>query len=95
MPDRNRIAGECTAPAALNRLTIALALELFGTAVRVNTIEPRVGVRTEGVDALLGDVLPLEMVEAMDDMVDATLVLCGCPPHVTGGNHVSLDLLGK
>ena len=34
--------------AALNRLTDALAAELRGTGVRVNSIEPRAAVRTEG-----------------------------------------------
>ena len=31
----------------------------------------------------------------MADMVAGALVLCDCPPEVTGGTHVSLDLLGR
>jgi hypothetical protein len=31
----------------------------------------------------------------MADMVAGALILCDCGPEVTGGGHVSLDLLGK
>jgi NAD(P)-dependent dehydrogenase (short-subunit alcohol dehydrogenase family) len=81
--------------AALNRLTNALAVELYGTGVRVNTIEPRVAVATPGMQTLLGDVLTTDMIESMDDMVEATLMLCECGPDVTGSSFVSLDLLAR
>jgi NAD(P)-dependent dehydrogenase (short-subunit alcohol dehydrogenase family) len=81
--------------AALNRLTNALAEELWGTGVRVNTVEPRAAVHSEGADAHLGDALDPDMYESMDDMVAGALVLCDCAAEVTGGVHVSLDLLGK
>jgi NAD(P)-dependent dehydrogenase (short-subunit alcohol dehydrogenase family) len=81
--------------AALNRMTNALAEELWGTGVRVNTVEPRAAVHSEGADAHLGDALDPGMYESMDDMVAGALVLCDCGPEVTGGVHVSLDLLGR
>ena len=81
--------------AALNRLTNGLAEELMGTGVRVNTVEPRAAVHSEGADAHLGGALDASLYESMDDMVEGALVLCDCPPEVTGGVHVSLDLLGR
>jgi NAD(P)-dependent dehydrogenase (short-subunit alcohol dehydrogenase family) len=80
--------------AALNRLTNALAEELWGTGVRVNTVEPRAAVHSEGADAHLGDTLDPAMYESMADMVAGALVCCDCGPEVTGQTLVSLDLLG-
>jgi citronellol/citronellal dehydrogenase len=81
--------------AALNRMTNALAEEVWGSGVRVNTVEPRAAVHSEGADAHLGDALDPDLYESMADMVAGALVLCDCGPEVTGGTHVSLDLLGK
>jgi len=81
--------------AALNRLTNALAEELWGTGIRVNTVEPRAAVHSEGADAHLGDALGEELFESMADMVAGALVLCDCPADVTGGRHISLDLLDR
>jgi citronellol/citronellal dehydrogenase len=81
--------------AALNRLTNGLAEELWGTGVRINTVEPRAAVHSEGADLHLGDSLPEEAFESMDDMVAGALVLCDCPAEMTGGRHVSLDLLSS
>lgn len=81
--------------AALNRLTNALAEELWGTGVRVNTVEPRNAVRSEGAEALVGGALGEDLYETMDEMVAGALVLCDCPAEMTGGTHVSLDLLGR
>ena len=80
--------------AALNRLTNALAEELWGSGVRVNTVEPRNAVHSEGADTLVGGELSADLYETMEDMVAGTLVLCDCPPEKSGGTHVSLDLLG-
>jgi len=79
--------------AALNRLTSALAEEVWGSGVRVNTVEPRAAVHSEGADAHLDGVLDEDQFESMADMVAGALVLCDCAPEVTGGNHISLDLL--
>jgi citronellol/citronellal dehydrogenase len=79
--------------AALNRVTHAFAVELFGSGIRINTIEPRAAVMSEGAEALVGGMVGDESIESMEAMVEATLVLCDCPPARTGGLHVSLDLL--
>jgi NAD(P)-dependent dehydrogenase (short-subunit alcohol dehydrogenase family) len=79
--------------AALNRMTIAFAAELVGSGIRVNTVEPRAAVMSEGAEALVGGTLPDELIESMEAMVEGTLVLCDCPADWTGGVHVSLDLL--
>lgn len=81
--------------AALNRLTNALAEEVWGSGVRVNTVEPRNAVHSEGADTLVGGDLPADLYETMADMVAGTIVLCDCPPEMSGGTHVSLDLIGR
>jgi citronellol/citronellal dehydrogenase len=78
---------------ALNRVTNGLGAELHGTGVRVNTIEPRAAVLSEGADALVGGSLRPDQIESMEEMVEATVALCACPEEVTGGSHVSLDLI--
>jgi NAD(P)-dependent dehydrogenase (short-subunit alcohol dehydrogenase family) len=79
--------------AALNRVTNALAAELASTGVRVNTIEPRAAVMSEGALALVGDRIDAAHIEPMEAMVEATLALCDCGPRRTGGVFVSLDLI--
>jgi NAD(P)-dependent dehydrogenase (short-subunit alcohol dehydrogenase family) len=81
--------------AALNRITHAFAVELNGTGIRINTIEPRAAVMSEGAEALVGGMVGDESIESMEAMVEGTLVLCDCPPERTGGVHVSLDLLDE
>jgi NAD(P)-dependent dehydrogenase (short-subunit alcohol dehydrogenase family) len=80
--------------AALNRLTHALAAEVSGTGVCVNTVEPRAGVRSEGADALVGEVLADDKVEPLSQIVGAAVALCACGPDVTGRSYVSDDLAG-
>jgi citronellol/citronellal dehydrogenase len=80
---------------ALNRITHAFAVELYGTGVRVNTIEPRAAVMSEGAEALVGGMVGAEAIESMEAMVEGTLVLCDCAPERTGAVHVSLDLLDE
>jgi NAD(P)-dependent dehydrogenase (short-subunit alcohol dehydrogenase family) len=79
--------------AALNRLTVGLAAEVFGKGVRINTVEPRAAVLSEGAAALVGDRLDPSMIESMEQMVEAALYLCRCDPDVTGRVTVSLDVL--
>jgi citronellol/citronellal dehydrogenase len=80
--------------AALNRITNGLAVEVFGTGIRVNTVEPRAAVPTEGAAQLVGSTLRPDRVESLDQMVEAVLLLCDCRPQLTGQACVSLDLLG-
>jgi citronellol/citronellal dehydrogenase len=81
--------------AALNRLTNAMAVSVYGTGVRVNAVMPRAAVLSEGADALVGDLLQAGQVEPMSTMVDAVLALCRCEAERTGRVYVSLDLLDE
>jgi NAD(P)-dependent dehydrogenase (short-subunit alcohol dehydrogenase family) len=81
--------------AALNRMTNAFAVELHGTGVRINTVEPRAAVLSEGADALVGGTLRDDQIESMEAMVEAVLALCDCEPDRTGQVFVSLDLLDE
>lgn len=81
--------------AALNRITGAMAAELYGTGIRVNTIEPRAAVLSEGADAVMGTMLTAEQIEPLEAMVEATIALCCCPVDHTGRIEVSLDLLER
>ncbi len=81
--------------AALNRLTVALADDLAGTGIRVNTVEPRAAVLSEGAGALVGSTLRDDQIESMEAMVEGILAVCDCPAEWTGGVHESLDLLDE
>jgi citronellol/citronellal dehydrogenase len=81
--------------AALDRMTNALAVELEGTGVRVNAVQPRVAVLSEGASVLVGHLLDDDAVESMEEMVEAVVALCDCHADRTGGVHVSLDLLDR
>jgi NAD(P)-dependent dehydrogenase (short-subunit alcohol dehydrogenase family) len=79
--------------AALNRVTNGLAAELYGTGIRVNTVEPRAAVLSEGATELVGGTLRPDQIESMEEMVEAVVALCDCAPDLTGRSFVSLDLL--
>ncbi len=79
--------------AALNRITDGLARELAGTGIRVNAVEPRAAVLTEGADALVGSSLTPEQIESVEAMTEAVVALCDCPADLTGRICVSLDLI--
>jgi len=81
--------------AALNRLTQGLAVEVAGTGVRVNTIEPRAAVMSEGATVLVGDTVRADQIESMEEMVEAILALADCPREFTGRTCVSLDLIDE
>jgi citronellol/citronellal dehydrogenase len=87
------IAAYGASKAALNRLTNGLGAELHGTGIRVNTVEPRAAVLSEGAAALVGSTLRPDQIESMEEMVEATVALCDCPEGVTGRITVSLDLI--
>jgi|APCry1669189000_1035189.scaffolds.fasta_scaffold22619_2 NAD(P)-dependent dehydrogenase (short-subunit alcohol dehydrogenase family) len=90
-PQGPRIAAYGASKAALNRITNGLAAEVYGTGVRVNTVEPRAAVLSEGAAAIVGATLRPDQIESMEAMVEGTLVLCDCGPDVTGRITVSLD----
>jgi citronellol/citronellal dehydrogenase len=81
--------------AALNRITNGLAAELYGTGIRVNTVEPRAAVLSEGAAELVGDRLRPDQIESMEEMVEATVFLCDCPAELTGQITVSLDTIER
>ena len=81
--------------AALNRITNGLAAELDGTGIRVNSVQPRAAVLSEGADMLVGKSLRPDQIESMEEMVEAAVALCDCPPEVTGRIGVSLDLIAE
>jgi NAD(P)-dependent dehydrogenase (short-subunit alcohol dehydrogenase family) len=79
--------------AALNRETNALAHELWGRGIRVNTVEPRAAVMSEGAEVLAGHVIRDDQKESMEEMVEAAVYLCDCDAETTGQVFVSLDLI--
>lgn len=70
-PQGSAIATYGASKAALNRLTNALGAELDGSGVRVNTIEPRAAVMTEGAAQLVGSTLRADQVESLEEIVEA------------------------
>ncbi|MCU1374908.1 MAG: gno [Actinomycetia bacterium] len=79
--------------AALNRITNGLGAELSGTGIRVNTVEPRAAVLSEGAAELVGKTLKPEQIESMEAMVEGVMAVCDCPEDFTGRVTVSLDLI--
>jgi short-subunit dehydrogenase len=81
--------------AALNRLASGLAHALWGTGVRVNTVQPRTGVVSEGAEALVGGVVDTSGWESMEEMVEGIMALCDCPEEITGRIAVSTDIVAE
>jgi citronellol/citronellal dehydrogenase len=79
--------------AALNRYTNVLGVELFGTGIRVNTVEPEDPVATEGAIAHLGDGIDRDRYEPIEVMVEGIIALCDCPPERTAKVHTDQALL--
>jgi NAD(P)-dependent dehydrogenase (short-subunit alcohol dehydrogenase family) len=69
--------------AALNRLTVSFASELYASGIAVNALAPEKAVRTEGATAMMD--LADEWVEPMETMVEAALGLATCDPATTTG----------
>ena len=79
--------------AALNRYTNVLGVELYGTGIRINTIQPARPVATEGAIAHLGDRIDASHYAPVEIMVEATLALSDCGPDLTGKILIDDDLL--
>lgn len=94
-PNGTTVAVYGASKAALDRVANGLGVELDGTGVRVNAVGPRAAVLTEGARELVGTTLRPDQVESLEEMVEAVVALCDCPPEVTGQVHVSLDLLAE
>jgi citronellol/citronellal dehydrogenase len=84
-----------TTKAALNRITSGLAGDLHGTGIRVNAVGPRVAVMSEGFAAIIGDQLPAELFESVEEIVEAVVALCDCPADFTGRIAESLALISE
>jgi citronellol/citronellal dehydrogenase len=84
------MGGYGASKSALDRITNAIAMELWGTGIRVNAIRPRKAVLTEGAQIVAGDLL---RAEALEPMVEAIIALCECPEGETGRVLAILDLL--
>ena len=94
-PTAINISAYGASKAALNRITNGLAMEVHGTGVRINTVEPRAAVLSEGAAVLVGDRLRPDQIEEMEAMVEGTLYLCDCPADFTGQITVSLDIIDQ
>ncbi len=81
--------------AMLDRITTALASELADKNIRVNTVEPKAAVLSEGADAVVGDMLASSQIESMEAMVESILFLAHCKAEHTGRNEVSLDVVNR
>lgn len=92
---RGTIGYYAATKAMLNRMTQAMAAEWHADGIRVNTVEPRAAVLSEGADELVGRQLSEEQIESMEAMCEAALWLCDCGPDHTGAVEVSLDLLTR
>jgi NAD(P)-dependent dehydrogenase (short-subunit alcohol dehydrogenase family) len=80
--------------AALNRVTNGLSVDLYGTGIRVNAVQPRSAVMSEGMRSM-ADQLGKDMFEEIEETVEAVAALCDCPPDLTGQVVVSLELIAN
>jgi citronellol/citronellal dehydrogenase len=87
--------------AALERFSVGLAAEVGADGVAVNAVAPVAAVRTEGAEALLGelfDQLGEDHFEPVAQVVEAIAFLCSCPVGAWNGRVLTtralLDELG-
>ena len=73
--------------AALERLTVGLAAEVYADGIAVNTIAPVAAVATPGAEALVGRLLAEhpELVEPVEWLAEAVVVLATCDPRTCTG----------
>lgn len=76
--------------AAVERITTGLAAEVYDDGIAVNSLAPVAAVRTPGAEAHLGTLLDdrPEIVEPIDLIVEAALVLACCDPATVTGRVV-------
>jgi citronellol/citronellal dehydrogenase len=76
--------------AALERITTGLAAEVYDDGIAVNSLAPVAAVRTPGAEAHLGALLDErpEIVEPVELLADAALVLATCDPATMTGRVV-------
>lgn len=81
--------------AALNRVTTGLAAELYAEGIAVNALAPVAAVITPGVEAVgIADWLDPSMIEPVEAIAEAALLLCSCDPKtMTGRVAYSVRLL--
>lgn len=83
--------------AALNRLTVGLAAELYDEGIAVNALAPVAAVITPGVEALgVTEWIDESMREPVEAMAEAALALSACDPRtMTGRIAYSKTLLAE
>lgn len=81
--------------AALNRYTNALGIELYGSGIRINTLEPDKPVATEGAIAHLGDRIDAYLYNPVEVIAEAAVALAECGPDLTGRVCIDEPLLGE
>jgi NAD(P)-dependent dehydrogenase (short-subunit alcohol dehydrogenase family) len=76
--------------AALERITTGLAAEVYDDGIAVNSLAPVAAVRTPGAEVHLGPLLDErpEIVEPVELLADAALVLATCDPATVTGRVV-------
>ena len=81
--------------AALNRYTNVLGVELHGTGIRINTLEPDKPVATEGAIAHMGDRMAADLFNPVEVIVEASVALAECGPDLTGRICIDQPLLDE
>jgi NAD(P)-dependent dehydrogenase (short-subunit alcohol dehydrogenase family) len=73
--------------AALERITVGLAAEVYGDGIAVNSVAPVAAVRTPGAEALVGRLMDEhpELVEPPEWLAEAVLALSTCDPRTCTG----------
>jgi NAD(P)-dependent dehydrogenase (short-subunit alcohol dehydrogenase family) len=78
--------------AFLDRWTVSLASELYGSGVAVNAISPQAAAATESL--VTYSQVPEALTEPLDTMAESALALCSCDPaELTGVIGYSLQLI--
>ncbi|MFP6579160.1 MAG: SDR family NAD(P)-dependent oxidoreductase [Myxococcota bacterium] len=96
--DWERVGGHhlyAASKAALDRISTGMAAEFHHRGVAINALAPVAAVITPGVEALgIGAFIDESMVEPIEAMAEAALLLAHCDPQaLTGRVHYSLELL--